>query len=237
MRVELQPAYILHRRPYRNTSAIVEIFTREHGRVGLVARGMQGKKNAFQAILQPFNRVLLSWTGRGELRTLTHAESANDSSSILHRPMASMFYLNELMMRLMQRDDPHEELFALYETTLVSLLNCKEGKDDEVLLRVFEKCLLEELGYGLVLDVEAESGDELVAGNEYRYILDRGPLLNTPTMTGGVLLHGESLLALAAEEISGERVLRESKQLMRFILREYLGDKPLQSRMLYNRPY
>ena len=237
MRIELQPAYILHRRPYRNTSAIIEIFSREHGRVGLVARGMHSKKNTLQAVLQPFSRVLVSWTGRGELRTLTHAESASLDIPFMSRPMASMFYLNELMMRLLQRDDPHESLFSLYETTLLSLLRNEAGQDDEALLRVFEKCLLDELGYGLVLEYAADSGDSVVSDIEYRYIPDMGPLLNTPTMSGGVLIHGESLLALAAEDISGARALREAKQLMRFILREHLGDKPLQSRMLYNRSY
>jgi DNA repair protein RecO (recombination protein O) len=237
MRVELQLAYILHRRPYRNTSAILEAFTQHHGRVGLVARGIQRPQNPLLAVLQPFSRVLLSWTGRGELMTLIHAESANLDTSFMARPTASMFYLNELMMRLLQRDDPHEEMFVLYESTLQSLFGCELGRDDEIVLRIFEKRLLAELGYGLVLHNIADSGDAVVAGELYRYLPDIGPLPNTPTMTGGILLHGESLLALAAECICSDRALRESKQLMRFILREHLGDKPLQSRMLYNRQY
>lgn len=237
MRVELQTAYILHRRPYRNTSAILETITHKHGRVGLVARGMQRPKNPLLAVLQPFNRVLLSWTGRGELMTLTHAEPANLDTSFMARPTASMFYVNELMMRLLRRDDPHEEMFLLYEATLQSLYACEKNRDNEVVLRVFEKRLLDELGYGLVLNNLAASGEAIVAEQEYRYLPDIGPLSNTPTMTGGILLHGESLLALAAECISSDRAMRESKQLMRFILREHLGDKPLQSRMLYNRQY
>lgn len=239
MRVELQPAYVLHRRPYRNTSAIIEVFSRDHGRVGLVARGLLNprSRSGTQALLQPFNKVVLSWTGRGELRTLTQAESAANTDVRIISATASMFYLNELLMRLLQRDDPHVRLFTIYEASLKSLQTSKTTpQHDEFNLRVFEKNLLDELGYGLVLDCDA-AGEKIEADNEYRYIPELGPVANTPTLTGGVLLHGASLLALSNERIDSERAMRESKQLMRFVLRGYLGDRPLQSRMLYNANY
>lgn len=239
MRVELEPAYILHRRPYRNTSAIIESFTRNYGRVGLVVRGLQNprSKDGKQALLQPFNKVLLNWTGRGELRTLVQAEPAGQGNLFASITSASMFYLNELLIRLLQRDDPHETLFMLYESSLLALRESANTHNDELVLRLFEKNLLDELGYGLVLDSEVNSGSDIKPEAEYRYLPDTGPVLNSATLTGGVVIHGESLLALAQEKPGSERAMRETKQLMRFILRGYLGDKPLQSRMLYNKTY
>jgi DNA repair protein RecO (recombination protein O) len=239
MRIELQPAYVLHRRPYRNTSAIIDVFSRDYGRIGLVARGLLNprSRNGMQALLQPFNKILLSWTGRGELRTLIQAESAANTDTRIISASASMFYLNELLMRLLQRDDPHEQLFLFYEASLMSLqASTMPPQHDEFNLRLFEKNLLDELGYGLVLDSDS-TGANIEPDIEYRYIPELGPVINTPTLTGGVLLHGASLLALANEHIDSEQAMRESKQLMRFILRGYLGDKPLQSRMLYNVNY
>ncbi|MGD8742970.1 MAG: DNA repair protein RecO [Granulosicoccaceae bacterium] len=235
MRVELQPAYILHRRPYRNTSLLVELFSKQYGRVGAIARGAQRSRSGMQSLIQPFGRVLVNWSGRGELLTLMHIEADGMSVVIDPTHTASAFYLNELIMRLLMRHDPHEALFTCYEQALHALAPATDSQHIQQALRLFEKRLLDELGYGLVLDHDAGTGEAIQADAEYYYVPDVGPVAMNPTLTGGVSLHGSSLLALAGEAVMDDRQLRESKRLMRSVLRQYLGDKPLQSRLMYNR--
>ena len=233
MRVDLPPAFVLHRRDFRNSSLIVEAFTPEFGRVGLVARGVRGKRSEKNALLQCFRPLLISWTGKGELYTLTNVEAESFVSPVAGAAYASCFYLNELLMRLLQRDDAHEEIYALYQQALQDIQSAPSAT--ERVLRLFEKHLLQELGYGLMLDCEADTGQVVDENAEYCYEPERGPV---PRVIGrvasGPVISGHSLLSLARNELADADSLRESKRLMRAILREYLGDKPLQSRMLYN---
>lgn len=235
MRVDLEPAYILHRRPYRNTSLLVELFSKTYGRIGGIARGAQRARTGTHSLIQPFGRVLVSWVGRGELVTLTHIEADAKPAVIDPAHMASAFYLNELLMRLLIRHDPHEGIFTCYEQALHALVPGTDMPHIQQALRFFEKRLLDELGYGLVLDHDAESGEAIRADADYYYVLDLGPVPMNPTLTGGVPVQGSSLLALVGELTMSERQLREARQLMRTVLRQYLGDKPLQSRLMYNR--
>lgn len=235
MRVDLQPGFVLHRRDFRNTSLIVEAFTPEFGRIGLVARGVRRPRSEKNSLLQSFRPLLLSWTGKGELYTLTNVEAGSFVSPVVGAAYASCFYLNELLMRLLQRDDAHEEVYRLYEQTLQVIQSVKSTTNTERVLRLFEKQLLQELGYGLMLDCEADTGQIIDADCEYCYEPERGPV---PRVAGrvasGPAISGHSLLSLARNELADEQSLRDSKRLMRAILREYIGDKPLQSRMLYN---
>jgi DNA repair protein RecO (recombination protein O) len=235
MRVDLQPAFVLHRRDFRNSSLIVEAFTPEFGRVGLVARGVRRPRSEKNALLQCFRPLLISWTGRGELYTLTNVEADSFVSPVTGAAYASCFYLNELLMRLLQRDDAHVEVYALYRQALQDIQSAPSATDSERVLRLFEKQLLQELGYGLNLEYEADSGQPLDADCEYSYEPERGPV---PRVIGrpasGPIVSGQSLLSLARNELRDVTSLRDSKRLMRAVLREYLGDKPLQSRMLYN---
>ncbi|WP_126455463.1 DNA repair protein RecO [Sulfuriflexus mobilis] len=235
MRVDLQPAYVLHRRDFRNTSLIVEAFTPEFGRIGLVARGVRRPRSEKNALLQSFRPLLISWTGRGELYTLTQVEADSFVSPVNGVDYASCFYLNELLMRLLQRDDAHEEVYALYRQALQDIPLATTATASERVLRLFEKSLLQELGYGLMLECEADSGQVIDANGEYCYEPERGPV---PRAIGrpasGPIISGQSLLSLARNELADATSLRDSKRLMRAILRQYLGDKPLQSRMLYN---
>lgn len=230
MRITLQPAYILHARPYRDTSALLEVFTREYGRLGLVARGARGAKSKLRGVLQPFRPVLLSWLGRGDLGTLTDAEAHGTSLTLGGRALLSGYYLNELVQRLTHRHDPHPVLFDAYQETLPCL---NDEPQMERVLRLFEKRLLQELGYGLVLDHDVESGAPLAAEAVYHYHLERGPVLTRTEAPRGLLLHGSSLLSLAQDELHDESSLRECKRLMRAVLALYLGDKPLMSRELF----
>jgi DNA repair protein RecO (recombination protein O) len=229
-RIILQPGFILHSRPYRDTSALMEVFTREYGRLGLVARGARGAKSKLRGVLQPFRPVLLSWLGHGDLGTLTDAEAQGVALTLGGRTLLSGYYLNELVQRLTHRHDPHPALYDAYQETLANLND--DGRMERV-LRLFEKRLLQELGYGLVLDHDVASGAPLTATALYRYQLERGPVFSETGASHGLLLHGSSLLSLAGDELYDECSLRESKRLMRAVLALYLGDKPLKSRDLF----
>lgn len=226
-RVTLQPAYVLHHRPYRDTSALVEAFTLDYGRVALVARG--AKTSRLQGLLQPFRPLLISWSGKTDLVTLTACESAEPAWAILGRTLVSGFYVNELLMRLLHRHDSHPRLFELYADTLDKLQNPEQ---EQHTLRIFEKHLLQEIGYALVLDHDVDTGQSIEADKLYSYQLEKGPVAYNELHPQGIALHGESLLSLASEVFRDTVSLREAKYLMRSALGLYLGDKPLHSRKL-----
>lgn len=230
-RTELTPAYVLHGRNYRETSVLLEVLSREYGRVGLVARGARGGRSRLRGVLRPFLPLLVSWSGRGELGTLTGAEADGPVRLPEGAMLAGGFYLNELLIRLLARNDPHPALFDAYDRALVRM---SERGTVEPALRVFETRLLSELGYALLLS--RESGGEPVRRDRlYRYHLEEGPVA-VPRITDGMLgVHGETLLAMAAEDYANERVLAEAKQLNRAALSQYLGGRPLRSRDLVRR--
>jgi DNA repair protein RecO (recombination protein O) len=229
MRVLLQPAFILHRRPYRNTSLLLETFSREHGRLGLVARGAVSSRSRLKGLLQPFTPLLLSWMGDGDLATLSSGEEAGLPIALMHHRALAGLYINELLVRLLPRRDAQPELFAAYEALLADLA---VATDEEPPLRYFEKRLLEELGYGLSLDREADSGTPIVAETHYRYVLDRGPLALDQTQTG-VPISGRGLLALRDGILSDPTILKEVKRLTRAALAEQLQGRALKTRELY----
>lgn len=231
MKIDLQPGFVLHSRPYRDTSALVEAFTAGHGRVGLVARGARSQKSRLRGSLQPFRRVLLSWSGRGELHTLTGIEEVGPALRLTGEQLISGFYVNELMMRLSHRSDANAQLFACYGATLQALA---EAEDPRVVLRIFEKRLLESLGYGLQLQYDVE-GRPVESEMRYGYVIEHGPTQVRPGATAAVEIGGAALLALATERLENDSELRECKTLMRAILSHYLGDKPLRSRELFRR--
>ncbi len=229
MRVLLQPAFILHRRPYLNTSLLLEAFSREQGRLGLVARGASAPRSRLKGLLQPFTPLLLSWTGAGELATLTGAEEAGRPVPLPPNRVLAGLYVNELLVRLLPRQDAQPGLFAAYETVLAELAT---ADGEEPPLRRFEKKLLEELGYGLTLDREAASGVPIVAEERYRYVLDRGPLAASQSRTG-VPISGRGLLALRDGILADPAVLKEVKRLTRAALAEQLRGRTLKTRELY----
>lgn len=227
---ELEPAYLLHRRPYRETSALLEIFTRDHGRIALVARGARRPRSALRAALLPFVPLLVSWSGRGEVGTLRGAEAKSTPVSMSGEPLLSALYLNELMMRLTHRHDAHPELFDAYALALRALAG---NVDAEFTLRVFEKRMLEAIGYGMLLEHEAESGLPVVREQRYAYRADRGPDRAAVRSNDCVEVSGATLLDLAGERPLDESGRREAKRLMRFVLRVHLGERPLASRAMF----
>jgi DNA repair protein RecO (recombination protein O) len=229
-RVELEPAYLLHQRPFRESSALLEVFSATHGRVGLVARGVRSARSRRQGELQPFRPLRLSWQSRGELGTLTGVEVDGSASPLRGRALYSGFYLNELLIRLLARHDPHAGLFDTYRFSLRELAG---AADVEPVLRRFEIRLLADAGYALQLECDALSGEELQPDRFYDYHLESGPVMLDGAGNGSFVFSGASLMAMAAGELSGEPVLRDAKRLLRSALKLYLGDKPLKSRELF----
>jgi len=229
-RIELEPGFVLHRRPYRETSLLVEAFTHEHGRVGLVARGARRRRSSLRDAGVPFRPLLLSWSAGGDLGTLTHAEARGPARGLGGRALASGFYLNELLLRLLARHDPHPELFAAYALALEQIGgDSAGGGDPQPALRVFEKRLLDAVGYGLVLDRAVDTGAAVRPEQRYTYRPLHGPVARAGHAEG-VPVSGRTLLALAREELVEADVLREAKRLMRRVLDEQLGGRPLRSR-------
>ena len=231
-RIDLEPALVLHARPYHEASLIVEAFSRGHGRLGLIARGARRPKSRVRGLLQPFIPLLLSWRGRGELATLTGAEAEYSTLPLAGSAALVGFYLNELLLRFVHRHDPEPMLFDHYRTTLDKLAH---ENDPEPILRIFEKRLLEAVGYALELECEADSGTAIDPEGLYRYTTDAGPKHWTSNASPGVCVSGSTLLALAREQINDPRSLKEAKHLMRAIIDEYCGGRTLTSRTLWRR--
>lgn len=225
----LQHAYLLHRRPYRETSLLIEAFTAAAGRIALIAKGARGGHKGHAAILQPFQPLLISWTQRGEVGTLTVVEPREQRLALRGTTVFSGFYLNELLMRLLARNDPHPELFDSYEKTLHLL---DDPTQAEWSLRLFERDLLESLGYGLLLE-QSVDGRRIQPQLNYCYHLEHGPA-PVGTQERCLQVSGATLLALASDEMPSEQARREAKRLMRAALGLYLGNKPLHSRELFS---
>ncbi|MBI2778826.1 MAG: DNA repair protein RecO [Gammaproteobacteria bacterium] len=240
--ISLQPAYVLHSKPYRDTSLLIEAFTPEFGRIGLVARGARAAKSRMRGLLQLFRPLLISWVGKGDLVTLAAAEEHGLAPVLGGRALLSGFYLNELLLRLLHRHDPHPALFHMYDAALHGLAAQADGNPPDgdaqlqQTLRTFEKNLLQEVGYGLVLDHDVVTGSSIEADGKYRYHLEKGPIqLAAPEVEKGVgiSIQGRSLIALAQNDLGDASVLREAKRLLREALAVHLGPKPLRSRELY----
>jgi DNA repair protein RecO (recombination protein O) len=224
-RVSLEPAWILHHYPYRDSSLLLEVFSRNHGRIGLIARGARSAKGRWQNQLQMLRPLLLSWSMRGELGTLTGVDSRGAMEVFPGRQVLCACYLHELLLRLLTRHDPHPELFAAYEESVLML-----AADEEQALRLFEKRLLQALGYGLLLDHEYDSGAAVVADGHYEYRMEKGPVRCQRAGDNGVFLRGSSLLALHHDNLQEPQACREVKSLMRAALALYLGARPLRTR-------
>lgn len=233
MRLLLQAAYILHRRAWRDTSLLLDIFTRDYGRLGVIAKGVRQRNSADKGLLQPFNALLISCSGRGELLTLTGVERRIHHDIPKAGALFAGLYMNELLSRLLHRGDPHEMLFDAYAESLENLA-AVEGHALEPVLRQFELQLLLELGYGLSLTNEIISGAPLLPAQTYYYDIERGPVAgNHAPPDAQPRVSGRCLLALAAGQFSDAALWPEMKTLMRFVLTHHMNGRPVKSRELY----
>src|SRR5574340_1077852 len=223
-RIQDTPAFVLHSYPFRETSLVLEVFSRQHGRVPLVARGARRPRSALRGLLMGFQPLSLSWFGKHELRTLHSAEWQGGQPQLRGTALLCCFYLNELLLNRMARDDPHQSLFDYYQQTLKRLA---QEQDHAFTLRSFEKHMLQELGYALLLETEADSGKPIVATATYRYILERGAIADTADATQGMPVAGKTLLDMAADDYRDLNSARQSKQLMRMLLDHHLAGKTL----------
>lgn len=228
-RLENEAAFVLHSYPFRETSLLVEVFSRQHGRVPLVARGARRPKSAVRGLLMNFQPLFLSWFGKHEVRTLHSAEWQGGQPLLQGTALLCGFYLNELLLNLMVRDDPHESLFDYYQHTLQRLAH---GADLASTLRCFEKHLLQELGYALLLEHEAGSGKTIEPALSYRYMVERGATRDIENNKDGLLIAGKTLQDMAADDYSDAQSARQGKQLMRMLLNHHLDGKILHTREL-----
>ncbi|HEY2679548.1 MAG TPA: DNA repair protein RecO [Steroidobacteraceae bacterium] len=223
-RVWLAPAYVLHQYAYRDTSRIVEVFTAEHGRLTLFARGANGAKSTLKGVLRPFQRLLVSWSGSSEACQLVTAESDGAITTLKADRLMSGFYLNELLLKLTERRDPHPQIFFCYASCIQALCG---GEVEEPTLRRFEKRLLHELGYGLEL-LQTGDGTPVDQDKYYRFALQSGPQPCVAEAPGAI--YGRSLADLQAERFGDARSLRDAKRVLRAAIDACLDGRPLKSR-------
>ncbi len=228
-RDRLEQAFVLHRRDYSNTSLLIEVFSATQGRFPAIAKGAKRGRAPTAVLLQPFTPLWLSWSGRGEVRTLARAEAAGGALTLPGKALFCGFYLNELLMRLLGRHDPQEDLFAFYHAALTRLAL---GDDLDGPLRQFELRLLQDTGYALDLEQEWDTGEPVVAGRSYVHEPERG-MRAASGVDEGLTVAGATLLALAAGEPLAGTAAREARGLMRAALAPYLGPRPLKSRELF----
>jgi len=230
-RLEDDNAFVLHSYPFGDTSLVVEAFTRQYGRIGLLAKGAKRPKSPLRAALLAFQPLAIGWSGRGELRTLTRAEWVGGQHALTGIAMMCGYYLNELLLKLLQRDDPHEGLFDAYACALLGLAS---GEPTQAVLRRFEIAMLREIGYALQLDCDAECGTPLVAEERYAYVPERGPMAihASGTAAGALELRGKTLLDMARGDFSDPLTATESKLLMRWLIGHHLDQRTLNTRQL-----
>jgi DNA repair protein RecO (recombination protein O) len=243
-------AYVLHTYPYKETSLILQVWTEKHGRMGLVAKGARRPKSAHRSLLVPFQPLVIDWFGRSELRTLKNAEPASPGIPLAGQALLSAFYLNELLLKLTTRDDPHEALFVAYDEA-IEALRAASRKDLvapgaaaaaaargpislEPILRRFELALLRETGFALELAHEAGSHAPIVAEREYLYVVERGAV---PAALGeergdAIRLRGLTLLDLERGRFEDPVTVAQAKSLMRLLINHSLNGQELATRAM-----
>jgi DNA repair protein RecO (recombination protein O) len=231
MRVMNEPAFVLHSIPYKETSLILDVFTRDYGRVALIAKGAKRPHSSLRPVLQQFQPLQVHWTGKNELKTLTKSEWVGGVVPLVGDALLCGFYLNELIVKFLAREDAHESLFEFYHQTVYALSNAKDAF--ERILRPFEVRLLQETGFCAPLEYCQESGNLLDPSQHYVYQPERGlrPATDHDPAHWPVL-QGKHLLDLASSQIQDPETLQLSKSLMRFLLSLHLQDQVLTTRQI-----
>lgn len=226
---ELSQAFVLHSRPFKESSLILELLTLDHGRCSVLARGVRGnKKNNKRALLQPFQPLSLSWSGRSDLKTLKQAEAASNSFSLTGIASLSGLYMNELLLKLLIQWDPHPDIFQQYAHALYRLSNKQTAS---IVLREFELALLDELGYGIdwLHDVQ---GDTIDAALDYGFLAEQGFILLPQASKNVLKAHGRHILAVGHGEWEETGSLALARKICRTIIDPLIGHKELNSRKL-----
>jgi len=228
-RIDDAPAFVLHTHAYRETSLIVDMFSRDHGRVAVLAKGARRPTSQWRGLLMAFRPLVLAWSGAGEVRNLVRAEAPGGMPLLSGRALLCGYYLNELLLRLTAREDPHPEIFEAYALALKALAFATEA--EAPVLRRFELTLLQSLGYGLFLDEDARSGHPVRDDAHYVLLPDEGVVEVEPGETRD-RLPGRVLLALHRGDFSEPETLLYGKKLLRHLIQQQLGGMQLQSRRI-----
>lgn len=222
----LEPAFLLHHRPWSDSSRILELMTRRCGRVTLFAHGARRPKSPLRSVLQPFLPLLISWSGRADGGTLTGAELAQAVAPLPPAQLLSGFYLNDLLLRLVPKEDRHERLYDAYAAAVLQL----GAHDGHRPLREFEHVLLDELGYGPELARDADSGGTLDPDRYYHFEPGRGVLAVRDTAAGTEGHRGCDLLAVARGELAGPAALVTARRVFGAAIAHCLEGRGLASR-------
>ncbi len=225
-RIQNEPAWLLHHRPFRDSSRILDILSRDYGRLSLVARGSRSAKSRLRGILRPFIPLNLSWVIRSDLGTLIGADTTGMSLILSGDALLSGYYANELLLNFLHKHDPQPGIFDIYGETVAKL---STGGNVAASLRQFEMELLRMLGYALNLDHDTESHNELVADGLYEYRLEQGPV-PVSGRHGPMVYTGAQLVAIRERKFDQPDVLRDAGRLLRDVIAFHLGGKELKSR-------
>ncbi len=228
-RIEGEPAFLLHHRPYQDSSRILDVISANHGRLALVARGSRSAKSRLRGILRPFLPLKMSWVIRSDLGTLTGAEMNGAPISLQGDALMSGYYANELLLKLLHRHDPQPEIFSAYTRTIENLA---ATADIAMPLRHFEMELLRLLGYALNLDHDAETREPLRSDTMYEYRVEQGPV-PISNREGGMVFSGRQLTAVRNEEFDRPEILNCAGRLLREVISFHLGGKELKSRKVF----
>jgi DNA repair protein RecO (recombination protein O) len=222
-----EPGYVLHTRPYTESSLLLDVFCRQYGRFMLLAKGARRQKSGMRGVLMPFKPLLLSWAGKGQLPILTAAESQGYLRDMLGKQLHAAYYANELILKLLHRFDAHQDLYDSYDLTVRSLT---AGEDAGMLLRVFEKRLLREIGFGLILDHDVETGERIKESANYRYVPQFGPVVTELANEIGMQVSGQTLIAFQEERFKTSESRQQARVLTRNLIYQQLGGRELRSR-------
>lgn len=235
VRINLQPAYVLHTQPYQNTSLLVDFFCIDHGRMRAVAKGARRPTSRTRSCLQPFQPLLISLVGRSELKTLSNVEGSVNAFNLQGTRLFSGLYLNELLVRLLQGHESHPALYDAYQQAMIALHG---ERDLNAILRRFELRLLDELGYGINLETDSNTG--LPIDSAAHYLFD--PAVGFERVADVVLraqnmsvFSGREILALKNFELTEKALSNATRRLTRIALQPHLGEAPLMSRELFLR--
>jgi len=228
-RIDNQPGFILKSQAFKETSVIHQVFTRDYGLLSVISKGSRTKNSKHGSLLQPFRSLLISWVGKSDLKTLVTAEDRDNISQLSGSSLYCGFYVNELVLNLLHKHDPHSALFDAYER-VVNQLSIESKLEPS--LRQFEKHLLDETGYGLVLDHEGNSAKAIQSDMRYVYKLGCGAIAESNTNHPDIIF-GSALINLKSNQLTNKTELTQVKRLMRRLIDVQLDGKILKSRDLF----
>ena len=229
-RISLEPAFVLHTRPYQETSLIVELFTKSYGRGNAVAKGAKRPKSPLRSVLTPVSRLSISLSGKSELKNLSTAEILDLYPLSNGASLNSVIYINELITKATEKEDPHEIIFNKYQNFLENISLNYSPDDIEMLLRNFVMTLLQEMGYGIDLTRDAETNTKLKKEANYRFDPNKGFTIITAGNRPKISFLGKDIIEFSEGKFEKKSVRLSSKIIMRTALDYHLGNRSLNIR-------